>query len=299
MTRLLDRFGPGLAGLRGGGLRDAVAASEGRVVLAETVAGAAPLLAGTANAELVAAFGADLVCLNLVDPSRDGVLVPGLEAVDPPPVGFAGLAALLARPVGCVLEPDLDTVEHPFRATAEQSAAAAERGAAFVLVTANPRRGATVADVAAAAATVRRAAPGLLCLAGKMHGAGAAEALGPATVEAIADAGADGFLVPLPGTAPGVGERLASDLVAAAHDRGLVVAGTIGTSQEGADPATLAALALCGKRIGVDIAHIGDAGVSGIAHPDNVYAYSVALRGVRHTWNRMARNHRASWGGIG
>lgn len=69
VTRLLNRYGPPLAGLRGGDLVAAVKSAEGRSLLAEVLAAAPPLLAGTSNAELVAFVGADLVCLNLVDPS--------------------------------------------------------------------------------------------------------------------------------------------------------------------------------------------------------------------------------------
>ncbi|MBA3291371.1 MAG: hypothetical protein H0U17_07750 [Actinobacteria bacterium] len=86
-------------------------------------------------------------------------------------------------------------------------------------------------------------------------------------------------------------------MTAACHDAGALAVGTIGTSQEGADIATIRSLALVAKRIGVDVHHIGDAGYTGLAIPENIYAYSLALRGRRHTWNRMARDTRASWEG--
>ncbi|HLU53540.1 MAG TPA: haloacid dehalogenase-like hydrolase [Acidimicrobiia bacterium] len=296
MTRILDRFGSDLAALRGDALADAIRAAEGRTILAEVVAGAPPLLHGTSNAELVCGFGADLVCLNLVDPSdADRVLMTGLEAVDPPPIGFQGLSRLLGRPVGLNLEPDVDAVPEPLRASASRARAAAEGDAAFVIVTANPGRGATGEDRAAAVSTVREAAPHLLCLAGKMHRAGAEEPLGPELVESLVAAGAHGVLVPLPGTAPGLSEETAAAMVQVVRSRGGLAIGTIGTSQEGSDETTLRSLALMAKRIGVDVHHIGDAGFTGIAHPENVYAYAVAVRGVRHTWNRMARNVRATW----
>lgn len=298
MTRILDRFGADLADLRGDDLVEAIRAAEGRTILAEVVAAAPPLLAGTSNAELVSAFGADLVCLNLIDPTEaDRVLMPGLEALDPPPVGFAGLSRLLGRPVGLNLEPDVDTVPEPVRASGSRARAAAEAGAAFVVVTANPGRRVTGRELAAAVATVRNAAPGLVCLAGKMHQAGAEEPLGPGLASALVDAGAHGVLVPLPGTVPGLSEDTAAAMVRAVRGRGGLAVGTIGTSQEGADRDTLRSLALMAKRIGVDVHHIGDAGYTGIAHPENVYAYAVAVRGVRHTWNRMARNVRANWKG--
>jgi len=298
VTRILDRFGADLADLRGDDLVEAIRAAEGRTILAEVVAAAPPLLAGTSNAELVSAFGADLVCLNLIDPTEaDRVLMPGLEALDPPPVGFAGLSRLLGRPVGLNLEPDVDTVPEPVRASGSRARAAAEAGAAFVVVTANPGRRVTGRELAAAVATVRNAAPGLVCLAGKMHQAGAEEPLGPDLASALVDAGAHGVLVPLPGTVPGLSEDTAAAMVRAVRGRGGLAVGTIGTSQEGADRDTLRSLALMAKRIGVDVHHIGDAGYTGIAHPENVYAYAVAVRGVRHTWNRMARNVRANWKG--
>ncbi|MFS8495605.1 MAG: hypothetical protein FWJ92_09385, partial [Actinomycetes bacterium] len=203
----------------------------------------------------------------------------------------------LGRPVGLNLEPDVDTVPEPVRASGSRARAAAEAGAAFVVVTANPGRRVTGRELAAAVATVRNAAPGLVCLAGKMHQAGAEEPLGPDLASALVDAGAHGVLVPLPGTVPGLSEDTAAAMVRAVRGRGGLAVGTIGTSQEGADRDTLRSLALMAKRIGVDVHHIGDAGYTGIAHPENVYAYAVAVRGVRHTWNRMARNVRANWKG--
>jgi len=295
VSRLLDRFGPALAGLHGQALHDAIIASEGRTLLAEVAVPSPPVLAGTANAELAAAFGADLVCLNLVDPTAVGPLVGGLEVLEPAAEGFAGLARLLGRPVGLNLEPDVEAVPAAYRATPQAAAAAAEGGAAFVLVTANPDRGVSIADLCAAVTTVRSSVPDLRCIGGKMHQAGVHEGLGVDTVDALLAAGAQGVVVPLPGTVPGVSEATAAAMVDAARAAGALAVGTIGTSQEGADPDTLRQLALTAKRIGVDVHHLGDAGWAGVAPPENLYAYSVTIRGVRHTWNRMARNARATW----
>lgn len=64
MTRLLDQYGPSFAALTGTELIEAIRASEGRSLLAEVDSSAAPLFKDTANAEIAAAFGADLICLN-------------------------------------------------------------------------------------------------------------------------------------------------------------------------------------------------------------------------------------------
>ena len=77
-------------------------------------------------------------------------------------------------------------------------------------------------------------------------------------------------------------------LADAAHDSGALVVATVGTSQEGADAETVRELALAAKRAGADVLHLGDAGVSGITDPMNVLAASIAIRGRRHAYRRMA-----------
>ena len=62
----------------------------------------------------------------------------------------------------------------------------------------------------------------------------------------------------------------------------------IGTSQEGADEGTIREIALLNKRCGIDIQHIGDAGFCGIALPENIMALSIAIRGKRHTYHKIA-----------
>ncbi|HBT16182.1 MAG TPA: PEP phosphonomutase, partial [Firmicutes bacterium] len=46
---------------------------------------------------------------------------------------------------------------------------------------------------------------------------------------------------------------------------------------------------LC-KMTGTDLHHLGDAGYPGIAIPENIMSYSIAIRGKRHTYSRMARS---------
>ena len=107
-------------------------------------------------------------------------------------------------------------------------------------------------------------------------------------VDAFIDAGADILLLPAPGTVPGITMEYAHKLIARAHAKGALAMTTIGTSQEGADEATIREIALMCKMAGADIHHIGDSGYMGMAIPDNLTAYSIAIRGKRHTYRRMA-----------
>ncbi len=222
----------------------------------------------------------------MVDPGA--ARVTGLDGE-----GFLRLSEMIGRPVGLNLEPDMASVPPEYRATEDNARAAQDAGASFVFITANPGRGATLADLATATETFRVAAPEVVAFAGKMHAAGEEEIIDAAAVRPLLDAGAQGLLVPVPGTVPGVTEAGAQEMVRAAHDHDALAVGTIGTSQEGADPATVRTLALAAKRVGVDVHHIGDSWISGVASPENIYAYSVTVRGVRHTWSRMAVGARA------
>jgi fructoselysine-6-P-deglycase FrlB-like protein len=99
---------------------------------------------------------------------------------------------------------------------------------------------------------------------------------------------ADAVLIPAPGTVPGSREALVAELVDTAHEAGSLAVATVGTSQEGSDPETVRVIALAAKRAGADVLHLGDAGVSGIAEPTNILVASLAIRGRRHTYRRMA-----------
>ena len=108
----------------------------------------------------------------------------------------------------------------------------------------------------------------------------------------LAQEGTDGILLPAPATVPGMTVEAAHALTDIAHDLNLLVMNTVGTSQEGSSRSTIEQLALWSKMSGADVHHLGDAGTLGIAVPENIYAWSMALRGRRHTWHRMAASLR-------
>ena len=299
--RLLNCYASELAGLRGRELVESIRLSEGRVVAAEVIAPAPPLLDGISNAELAAAMGADLILLNYYDVTQPQVMgfpVAGETG------GFArhttGRGATLAdvqRLTGRVVGLNLEPIENPEAittsgrlATGANAGAALEQGAAYIVVTGNPETGVTTQGIARSLAAMRAVVgERIVIFAGKMHAAGAREAVVTADdIAAFAAAGADGLVLPTPGTVPGMTVETGRALVQIAQSRGLLVMNTIGTSQEGASVAVIEQLALWGKLTGADIQHIGDAGYIGIAAPENITALSITLRGRRHTWKRMA-----------
>jgi hypothetical protein len=287
--RILDLTRHDLVGLRGRRLTEAVGAAEGRTLVAEVVAAGPGLVDGVHNAELMAAMGADIVILNFIELARaeNGWLFGDVGHVS----DFETLARRIGRPVGVNLEPG--DVPDLRKATVENAKRLVGEGAALLCLTANPGTGTTLDDLARVTTTLRRAlgdSPALWT--GKMHQAGRDERLSADRLVRLVDAGADGVLLPLPGTVPGVSRESAAATCEAVHNAGALVMGTVGTSQEGARPDIATPLALLAKEIGVDAHHLGDAGLARTADPDLVYAYSIAIRGRRHTWRRMAWSNR-------
>lgn len=307
MIRILDASASDFAAMSGRDLKESIAAAEGRTVMAEVVVVRPPLVDGVTNVELAAAFGADLVLLNFYDVRQP--LILGLPSVKPEDDQLAGLGslplgvgrtagevgALIGRPVGINLEPAAEGKVSPGRrATADNARLAKKHGVAFITVTGNPHTGVTNEGIVRAVHEIREAlGDDILLIAGKMHAAGvrgeAAEKLvREEDVRAFVAAGADCLLLPAPGTVPGITGDMVQQWVKMAHGEGALAMTAIGTSQEGADEGTIRQLALAGKMTGADIAHIGDAGFSGIALPENIMALSIAIKGKRHTYRRMA-----------
>jgi hypothetical protein len=276
------------------------------VAAAEVMAAAPPVVDKISNVELAAGMGADLILLNLYEVGRPQVAgFPDQVQSSEPGVPVFGRFAWgrgvtlkmvkewIGRPVGINLEPIENPGAHVAAgrlASPENAQVAVEQGADFIVLTGNPYSGVTTAGIARALQSIRRRAGGSLVLfAGKIHAAGAYEAVvTPEDIEAFARAGADGVVLPAPGTAPGMTVEGVRALVELAHARGLLAMNGIGTSQEGSSLATIEQLALMSKMTGADIHHIGDAGAFGMAVPENIIAWSLALRGRRHTWHRMA-----------
>jgi hypothetical protein len=262
-----------------------------------------PLIYDVSNPELAASQGADLVILNVFD-----VLAPAVQAVPAsgPEDVVRAVQRLTGRMVAVNLEPvdpdaDLATSSDfapsasPGRlATAQTARRAAELGVDAIVLTGNPGMGVTNAALIRATAATRAAVgEDVIIVAGKMHTAGSTREAGSAiiddaTIEGFVTAGADVVLLPAPGTVPGCHEAQVRGWVETAHRAGALTMTAIGTSQEGADVDTIRTLALMAKMTGTDIHHLGDCGYYGITLPENLVAYSMAIRGRRHTYRRMA-----------
>ena len=303
MKRILDCQGSDFKAMSRADLLSAIAGSEGRTIACETIGSIMPMLGDITNAEFAASMGADILLLNMFDVQKPAIA--GLPKTQPEKV-IHKLKELTGRPIGINLEPveqvlsSQDPEENMWamtdgrKATLENARKAADMGVNFILLTGNPGIGVTNTAITQTLELYRKELGDRLILAaGKMHASGiltegAEKIITREDVKAFAEAGADIILLPAPGTVPGLTMEYIRELIGYAHSLGCLTITAIGTSQEGADIATIRQIALMCKMAGTDIHHLGDAGYGGMSLPENIQAYSIAVRGIRHTYRRMA-----------
>ena len=299
MKRILDCRASDFRNATRQELLHSIASSEGRTLACETIGAIQPMLGDVTNAEFVSAMGADIVLLNMFDVQK-----PVIRALPQcaPEDTIRKLKELTGRPVGINLEPvEQAGDEDPMwamtegrKATLANARKAADMGVNFILLTGNPGVGVTNEAILQTLRAYRQELGDRMILAaGKMHASGiltegAEKILTKEDIAAFAEAGADIILMPAPGTVPGITMEYVRELVSFAHSKGCLTITAIGTSQEGADVATIRQIALMAKMTGTDIHHLGDTGYGGMALPENIQAYSIAIRGIRHTYKRMA-----------
>ena len=303
MKRFLDCTASDFENMKKKELLEATSASEGRVLVCETIGILQPMLGDVTNAEFVASMGADMILLNMFDVNHP--VIQGLPKTEDREV-IRKIKQLTGRPVGINLEPLEQGKESSVEtnemwklsggrvATLENAKTAVEMGVDFIVLTGNPGIGVTNAAITDTLKLYREhLGEQVVLIAGKMHASGILSECGEhilteADVRAFAEAGADIILLPAPGTVPGITMEYVRSLVVCAHSLGKMTLTAIGTSQEGADTDTIKEIALMCKMTGTDLHHLGDAGYGGMALPENILEYGKVIRGIRHTYHRMA-----------
>lgn len=303
MKRFLDCTASDFEKMNKAELLEAISASEGRLLVCETIGTMQPMLGDVTNAEFVASMGADIILLNIFDVNKP--VVQGLPEVEEKDV-IRKVKELTGRPVGINLEPieqgkesTVDTIDmwqltNGRVAALENAKKAIEMGVDLIVLTGNPGIGVTNKAITETLQLFREElGDQVILVAGKMHASGILSEAGEniitkEDVTSFAKAGADIILMPAPGTVPGITTEYVRSLVVCAHNLGKMTLTAIGTSQEGADTDTIKNIALMCKMTGTDLHHLGDAGYGGMSLPENILAYGKVIRGIRHTYHRMA-----------
>jgi len=294
-------------------LLEAIKMSEGRTICAWVRSRGPNIVDGVSNAEVAAAFGSDIVIDMPYYPKNP--YVPGLpskELKNPDDEILAqvqvdlgrgwtlkDLRELIGRPVGAGLvgteESYVEEIEASYGrilATRENARLLVELGADIVEI----MDWGDLEAIICAIKEIRNEIKDKAILAfDRIHGPGLfghfakKELITEDEIRKIVKAGVDILFIPAVGTFPGYTVEYASRQVDVVHDCGALAGLGIGTSQEGSDIETIRRIGFYSKMTGAEIYGISDAGLSeAMPAPENIMALSIAIRGRRHTYRRMA-----------
>ena len=313
-NRILTATPKTLISFNSGELLKSIQMSEGRTVGAVARVRGTNICDGVSNAEMCAAFGADIVYIGSYDPNNP--YIPGLPSKikkNPDDSILAQVQAELGR--GWTLNDTRILIGRPVAATvwATEKTFTKRMEASFARVEGTPEnakklieQGADIIQYVDWTKDTKTIAKTLEALAKEVqnkaileysrpHGSGlfdqmvTGDLITAEEIKVAIEAGAQIVSIPAVGTFPGYSIDFTKKLVETIHENGALASLWFGTSQEGADTETVRRIALYSKMAGADMQVISDAGLSeSMPLPENIMTLSIAIRGIRHTYRRMA-----------
>lgn len=189
-------------------------------------------------------------------------------------------------------------------ANKENFAKLKDEGADFVVLAGNPGSGVTYENIIQAVKDCKEVVgDDILIFAGKWEDGNTEPILGDPQlgmekskeiIKELIDAGADCITLAMPGARFGISTEEIRELVTYIHTYkpGTLALSFLDGSIEGSDQDTVRICAIESKKTGADIHAIGDAGLSGMSVPEDIYQMAITTKGRRLTWKRMAGSHR-------
>ncbi|MBX3086554.1 MAG: hypothetical protein KF716_33280 [Anaerolineae bacterium] len=300
VKRLLDADASDFMAMSAADLAESIRLAEGRTIAAEANCAVQSPIETITHGELAAAMGADIISLDAYDTLKPHI--PGApKSLYDSAAPLKAYKQLVGRPIGInmiVAAPDHAPQLGGRLATESNLRHAADTGTDLIFLYVRPHQRGTLQAMLTAAAWARRECGDQVMLTGvpsfskpaprtpAMLTAYAAE------IEALLNAGCHGIGLPMPGSKQGWTPEMAAALVNVVHDSGGLAWLFLTSSVEGASETTIAQLAIVAKQTGADAYRLDEAGLSGMADLDNIRAFSLAIRGRRHTFRRMASRNR-------
>lgn len=301
-------------------LKDSIRASEGRVVLSQNYVGENPLVQGTTNVEIAEAFGADMVFFNGYPMDESDIPAFQVNVFEDGNWNHKSLRLKEMKkytngPLGIYLECGVAddktastaagiTLVRPERIASDENIKKLKNeGADFIILAGNPGTKTsmkTIIDATKRAKAILK--DDMMIWAGKWEDGVHEKVLGDPlrtdnkeVIAELIDAGADVICLPMPGSRTGVTVDGIRDLVTFIHsygDKTALAMSFLDGSVEGSDTETVRLCTLMSKQTGADIHAIGDAGLNGIAIPEDIYQMSITTKGRRLTWLKLGAGHR-------
>lgn len=302
VTRLITAKASQVATYSAMQLKESILKSEGRVIMGQTYLNNPILIPECTSAELMFAFGGDMVMLNgfHFDCPKEANGMQGLtlkelrHKVADKPVGIY---------MGCPKQGDkIDPQKAELSKmmySKENALKAKELGASFIVLGGNPGSGTSIRDVIRATKEAKELlGDEIMIFAGKWEDGIVEKVLGDPladydskeVIKELIDAGADVIDLPAPGSRHGITVEMVRELTEYVHryKPGTLVMCFLDSNVEIADQDTIRHIAILMKQTGADIHAIGDGGFGGGTWPENIYQLAITMKGKAYTWAKMA-----------
>lgn len=294
--RILDACASNFSSMNAMDLKKSIQETEGRTISAEIICTYEPPIEGITNAEIAAAFGADIITLDFYDP--DHPMIAGIpEELIKKDTPLLELEKLLGRPVAINMA-ITNNKEGEWLYTRRYSPAridkAIHQGAGIIFLYGDPLSGTNLINLLDAVKYVKAKYSDEVMIIGIPNvyfPAPIDDALVSQYNEShkqILQAGAEGIGLVMPGSKQGWRLQPTSKLIDFIHKfdglAWLIITGSV----EGSPKENIQQIALNAKMIGGDVYRLDEAGLSGMPLPENILEFSLTIRGKRHTYRRMA-----------
>ena len=294
-VRILDAVASDFAAMNAADLFDSIRKGEGRALSVEVICTDQPPVDGITHAELAASLGADMILLDRYDPPAP-VILGAPEPLMQSKAPLMGLKNMIGRPVGInlLVGTNIPSQKAGRAFTPAIATAACEQGADIFFMINQPAHGGTLEQMRTAGEWVRnhignKVMPVAVTSTSTLPPRSAFEVDAFAdTLKPLLQGGYMGAGLPLPGSKQGWMVDATARLVDCIHAEGGQAWAILTGSVEGSPREAIIQLALQAKMLGFDVHRLDGAGLSGMPSPENIMSYSMAIRGERHTYRRMA-----------
>ncbi|MEM3485057.1 MAG: hypothetical protein QXI12_05500 [Candidatus Methanomethyliaceae archaeon] len=296
IKRILDATASDFLKMSATDLAQSIRMTEGRTIAAEVICTYEPPTEGVTHAEIAAAFGADIITLDHFDPDKPEIRGLPSEIAQKEDI-LLQLKKLVGRPIAvnmAITKQCEGGWLYSRRYTPERLERLVFQGADIVFLYGDPQSGVTLEDMTSVIQQIsHRYHEKLLLVA-------IPDVYFPAPVnqdirsmykqshEKILAAGAHSIGLIMPGSKQSWRVEDTTDLVDHVHALGGLVWLIMTHSVEGSPIDSIHQLALSAKMTGGDVYRLDEAGLSGMPLPENILEFSLAIRGKRHTYRRMA-----------
>lgn len=294
--RILDAVASDFLSFSATQLTESIRKTEGRTVSVEVICTYEPPIEGVTHAEIAAAFGADIITLDCYDPDKP--LIQGLpSSIASQPDILRQLKRMIGLPIAvnmAITRQSEGGWLYTRRYSEERLEKLVQQGADIVFLYGDSATGQTATQIAEVARKARQRYGDALMLVGVpdvYFPAPINEAIRQRYMQAhqqILEAGAQCIGLVMPGSKQGWRLEDTARLVDHIHELNGLVWLILTGSVEGSPRECVQQMALNAKMIGGDVYRLDEAGLSGMPLPENILEFSLAIRGKRHTYRRMA-----------